>query len=52
MRQAIDQIDTDRLEAGVARRANGIGGHLVRRLNAVDRLLYAWVEMLHTEAGD
>src|SRR5690606_21492849 len=49
-RQAVDQVDVDRAEAV---RAAGVdhGAGFLDRLDAVDRLLYRRVEVLHAEAG-
>ena len=47
-RQAMDQVDVDRIEADRARRLHQ-RGHLVERLHAVHRALHVGVEVLHAE---
>jgi hypothetical protein len=49
MRQTVNQIDADRVKAGVARGLHHRSGHL-ERLNAVDGLLHDHVEILHAQA--
>ena len=48
-RQAVDEVGADAVVTGVARGGDGVA-HVCKALDAVHRLLYRRVEVLHAEA--
>src|SRR3954462_734984 len=50
MRQAVDEVEIDRGEAGFTQPGNDLFGHGLG-LNPMDRFLYFWIEILHAQRG-